>query len=168
MNPDFRMDEADAERSARRWKWIAVAAFLAGVCSLAALVAVVVFPLRILRVTDEQLLGTWQSDADRTIAGIRAGRPVDEKQETAFRKLFGKLRITWTPTTCMTELDGATAVSGYEVLGKDRHSVVIRQGEHKPSPMEGVVEFSEFVVIHFDGPDAYRLDTEIGGIREYF
>lgn len=159
---------ADAEQTSRRWKWVAIASLLVAAGSLAALVAAVVLPIRILRVTDDRLIGTWQSDADRTIAGIRERRPVDDQHEAALRTLFGKLRVTYTATTYTTELDGKTESSRYEVLGRDKHSVVIREVEPKPSPLVGIVELSEFDVIHFDGPDSYWLYTQIGGVREYF
>lgn len=156
----------EAERSLRRWKWAAIVSLLVAAGSIAALVAVLVLPVRLTRVTDDRLTGTWQSDADRTIAGIR--KPVDDKQETALRKLFGKLRVTYTPASYTTELDGTTEAYRYEVLGKDKLSVVIRDVKDKPSPLDGLIELSEFTVIQFDGPDSYWLTTQIGGIREYF
>jgi hypothetical protein len=160
--------DAEAERSSRRWKWVAVASLLAAAGSLASLIAVFVLPIRINRETDDRLIGAWQSDADRTIAGFRERKPVDDKQEAALRKLFGKLRVTWTPTGCTTELDGTIEAHRYELLGKDKLSVVVREIKEKPSPLDGVVELSEFTVIQFDGPDSYWLTTQIGGIREYF
>lgn len=123
---------ADAERSSRRWKWIAFVALLVAGCSLAALAAGLAFSIRLTRVIDERLIGTWQSDADRTIAGIREQRPVDDKQEAGMRKLYGKMRVTYTPSTYTTELDGTTETCKYEVLGKDKHSVSIREVERKP------------------------------------
>lgn len=54
------------------------------------------------------------------------------------------------------------------MLGKDKHSVAIREIMDKPSPLDGVVDLSEFMVIQFNGPDSYWLYTQIGGIREYF
>jgi hypothetical protein len=158
---------AEAERWSRRWKRVAVASLLVAAGSLAALVAVAL-SVRTARVTDDRLLGTWQSDADRTVAGIREQRPVDDRQEAALRTLFGKLRVTYTPAAVTTDLDGKAETGRYEVLGKDKHSVVIREVKDGPSPLDGVVELSEFTVIQFDGPDSYWLTTQIGGIREYF
>lgn len=154
------------ERSSRRWKWVAIVAVLVAVGSIAALVVVVKRPTAA-RITDERLLGTWQSDADRTLAGLRDRKPMDDKQEAALRKLFGKLRVTYTPTTYTAELDGAITTGEYEVLGKDKVSVVTREVERKPSPLDAF-ELSDFTVIHFDGPDSYWLHTKIGDIREYF
>jgi hypothetical protein len=154
---------ADTERSLRRWKWTAVLAIASGAILLAALAVNLLSLRRPIRKTDERLIGTWQSDADRTIAVIRHRRP-DEQQEAALRKIFGKLWVTYGDTACTTELDGVVESNRYEVLGRDKQSVVIREIRPKPLPLE----LSEFVVIHFDGPDSYWLYTEIGGIQEYF
>ena len=158
---------AEAERSSQRWRWVAGLALLVAAASLAVLGTVLAISDRAGRLADDRLIGTWQSDADRTIAGIRDLKPVDDKQEAALRKLFGKMRVTYTPNTYTTELDGATNSNKYEVLGKDKHSVVIRDLEPKPSPLD-VLELSEFVVIQFDGPDSYWLYTQGVGILEYF
>ncbi|WP_162097391.1 hypothetical protein [Gemmata obscuriglobus] len=156
------------EQSSRRWKWVAVASMVAAAGLLAALVVAVAAPVRLTRMTDDRLLGTWQSDADRTVAGIRERKPVDDKQEAALRTLFGKLRVTYTATALTTDLNGQAETDRYAVLGKDKHSVVIREIKDKPSPLDGVMELSEFTIIQFDGPDAYWVTTQIGGIREYF
>ena len=155
----------DEVRPKQEWKWIALVALVAAASSLAALITV--FPLR--KKSDHRLLGTWQSDAERTIAGIKEIRPVDEKQEAALRQLFGKMRLTYTATTYRTELNGSKSVYQYEVLGKDKHSVVVRDVNSPPSPLEEFgLESSEFTVIQFDGPDAYWVITKIGDMREYF
>lgn len=151
-------------KSLRRWKWIAVVAITSTGILLAALTVAVLSLLRPARQIDERLIGTWQSDADRTITAMRARRPVDEKQEAALRKIFGKLRITYNKTTYTTALDGVTESNRYEVLGRDRLSVVIRDVEATPSPLE----VTEFAVIQFDGPDSYWLYSKMGGIAEYF
>jgi hypothetical protein len=158
---------AEAEQSARRWRRVAVAALFVAAGSLAALAAALLRPVRGAPLTDDRLIGTWQSDAERTVAGIRARERVDDRREAALRKLFGKMRVTYTPATFTTELDGATEEYKYEVLGKDRHSVVIREVDRKPSPLDSF-ELSEFTVIQFDGPGSYWLYTSIGGFREYF
>lgn len=156
--------EADTERLLRRWKGIAVVAIASAGILLAVVAVTVVSLLRATRQSDERLIGTWQSDADRTLAAARQLRPVDEKQEALLRKLFGKLRVTYTGTAYTTELDGVTESCRYEVLGRDKLSVVIREVEPKPSPLE----VTAFTLIHFDGPDSYWLYTKIGGIPEYF
>lgn len=155
------------ERASRWWKWVAIAGLLAA-SSVAVVAAIHACRDRTVRVTDERLLGTWQSDVERTIAGIRERKPVDDKQEAALRKLFGKLRVTYTATTYSTELNGTTETHKYEVLGKDKYSAVTRTVERKPSPLDDVMGRSEFTVIHFDGTDCYWVYAHDGGIREYF
>jgi hypothetical protein len=93
---------------------------------------------------------------------------MDEKQEVALRTLFGKLRVTYTTSTVTTDLNGEARTDQYEVLGKDKHSVAVREFSSKQSPLDGVLELSEFTVIQFDGPDSYWVITKVGDIREYF
>jgi hypothetical protein len=154
--------EADSKKLLRRWKRIAAVAIVLAGLLLAALVAARVFFWRQPRQTDERLIGTWQSDADRTIDEIRARRPVDQEQEAALRKIFGKLRVTYTETSYTTDLDGVKETTPYEVLGRDRTSVVIRDLETRP------LTPTEFDVIFFDGPDSYWVYAKLGGIQEYF
>jgi hypothetical protein len=116
------------------------------------------------RLKDERLLGTWQSDADRTIAEIRERKPVTAEQEAALRKLFGKMRITWSEAKYTTELDGTTKSFPYEVLGRDKVSVAIRSPVTPLPPLK----LSEFSIIHFEDANTYWLHTQIGDIKEYF
>jgi hypothetical protein len=109
-----------------------------------------------------------KSDADRTIADIRERRPVDDKQEAALRKLFGKMRVTYTPMAFSTELDGKTEWYGYKVLGKDKRSVVIHEIQTMPPLVDEILEMSEFTVIQFDGTDSYWVHDKVGLGREYF
>lgn len=116
------------------------------------------------KLTDERLLGTWQSDKERTVEELQRTRRLDEKQLAALSGMFGKLKITYTEATYTTKLDGVTESMPYEVVGRDRHSVVVRDLERR-EPDLGLTEFS---VIHFDRPDSYWVFTEIGGFREFF
>lgn len=122
----------DPEKSLRTWKRIALVSLAVAV--LVSGVAILLLRLRFQR--EDRLLGVWQSDADRTIAAIREVRPVDEAREGALRKLYGKLRITYTGGTYTSDFDGITETTRYEVLGKDDRSVVI--GEIDPKPSEQV------------------------------
>jgi hypothetical protein len=153
----------DTERSLRRWKWIALVAMTSTGLLLAALVLVVVFLGRPAAQADERLIGTWQSDADRTVDSWRERRPMDKKAEADLRKLFGKVRLTFTNTTFTSELDGVTNSARYEVLARDKVSVVIRELDSHPL----LRDMSEFVVLHFDGPDSFWL-YPAGGIPECF
>lgn len=116
------------------------------------------------RLKDNRLIGTWQSDADQTIAVIRELRPVSKEQEAALRKIFGKLRVTYAETKCTTELDGITKSHPYQVLGRDKVSVVIRSPVTELPPLK----LSEFTIIHFEDANTYWLYTQIGEVKEYF
>ena len=80
---------ADAEQSSRRWKWVAIASVFVAAGALSALVAVLVLPVRLTRVTDDRLIGTWQSDADRTIAMIAVPGDRSNDDIAAFGRLAG-------------------------------------------------------------------------------
>jgi hypothetical protein len=127
--------------------------------------ALVVFLLRA-QAPDDRLIGTWQSDAGRTIAHLREHKSVDDKQEAGLRKIFGKLRLTYTASVVKSEMNGTAETEKYEVLGKDKRSVVIRvpRKTELPEALEG----SEFTLIHFDGPDSYWIYIPLVNMREYF
>ncbi len=119
--------------------------------------------------TDSRLWGTWQSDADRTIANMLGDPPHDEQRVAKLRNLFGKLRVTWTATHCTSDLEGTIDSDTYEVVGRDQYSVAIRSTDSKPSPLDALqLELSSLQVIHFEGRDTYWLDSQLGGMREYF
>ncbi len=154
----------DPEKSLRTWKRIALVSLAVAV--LASGVAILLLRLRFQR--EDRLLGTWQSDADRTLAAIREVSPVDEAREGALRKLYGKLRITYTGGTYTSDFDGSTETTRYEVLGKDDRSVVIGEIDPKPSELDEILQMSRFTVIHFEGPDAYWIHVQHTDTREYF
>jgi hypothetical protein len=160
----------------RAWKWLAAITATSSVLLAVALVIVLAYPRRAAGEKDERLMGTWQSDAERTIAEFQRPRPLEpfqEKRLAALRKLFGKLRITYMDRTFTTELNGQIEIRKYRVLGRDKQSVVIRELDPQPSldKLLGPNIFtweSEFTVIQFDGPDAYWVHERVGDIREYF
>lgn len=117
------------------------------------------------RLCDPRLIGNWISDKERTREHF--SEHMSEPQKEKLSSLFGKLRVTYTPTAYTTELDGQTETFPYAVLGVDKHSVVIRD-DSAPNPDLDILEMSTFSKIHFDGPDSYWVITEIGGITEYF
>lgn len=90
-----------------------------------------------------------------------------ESQKEKLSSLFGKLRVTYTPTAYTTELDGLADTSPYTVLGVDDHSIVIRD-DSPPNPDLDILQMSTFSNIHFDGPDSYWITADTGGINEYF
>ena len=78
------------------------------------------------RRAEPRLIGTWRSDADATIAELRKTQTVTEEREQGLRKLFGKMKITYTDKMFTTELDGVVNSQPYQVISKDATSVVIK------------------------------------------
>jgi hypothetical protein len=116
------------------------------------------------------LLGTWQSDADATIAEIRKTRPVTDKQEQAMRKLFGKMKITYTTTTITSDFDGVVESQSYQVLSKDGDSIVVKYG-FGPSNQEEEFRIrfvGDTFRIRFVGGATYWVDTPKFNISECF
>jgi len=99
---------------------------------------------------DARLIGTWKSDADATIAEMRKNRPVAEQQEQALRKIFGRVKVTYTATTLTSDFDGVVETQPYQVVRKDRDSVVIKTR----SPISKAEE--EFT-IRFADSDTYWI-----------
>jgi hypothetical protein len=113
---------------------------------------------------DDRLLGTWQSDGERTMNVIRETRKLDDEKLAMVERGMGKLEITYTNGRCVPVYAGKPQPEwGYRVLGKDRKSVVIEEdGAHNTDFAD-----STFSVIHFEGRNSYWLYMP-GGFREYF
>ncbi|HEX4591976.1 MAG TPA: hypothetical protein VH120_18725 [Gemmataceae bacterium] len=110
---------------------------------------------------DPRLIGTWQSDADATIAEMRKAKVVTEQQEKALRKLFGRMKITYSPTTFTTELDGVLETRPYQVLSRDRESVVLKE-------WSSLTNKEEQYRIRFIDRDTYWVDVEQFKLSECF
>lgn len=117
------------------------------------------------RLYEPRLIGTWVSDKERTQEHFPEHMTATQKEKLS--SLFGKLRVTYSDATCITELDGQTDTNPYSVLGVDEHSVVIRDDSARYSDLE-LLEMSTFTKIHFEGQDSYWVVTEIGSLTEYF
>jgi hypothetical protein len=113
------------------------------------------------RLGDSRLLGTWQSDADATIAEMRKTRPVTDKQEQAMRKVFGKMKITYTKTTITTDFDGVVESQPYHLVSKAGDSIVIKSWSNLSNQEE---EFR----IRFVGADTYWVDVQQVNVSEFF
>lgn len=138
------------------------------VCLLIAVIGVAVTWKH--RQIDVRLLGTWQSDSDRTILLVMGPPPYDEQQksrETALRKIYGSMKLTFTTTTCTSDFNGTVETGPYEVLGRDKVSVVIRNIATKPSPLD-FLELSSFQIIRFEGADYLQVHSEVGRSDEIF
>lgn len=129
--------------------------------------------------TEPRLLGTWLSDADRTVDYQRQQGNLTAERETAMRKVYGYVRWTFDATRCRSELPADNGLGlradvddyAYEVLGRDAVSVVIRSIDSKAlKSLQKIptLKVSEFTLIHFDGEDAFWVLPDIGSQREFF
>lgn len=83
--------------------------------------------------TETRLLGTWRSDADRTVKHWRYSRQITDENREKFEKIFGKLVWRITPTRIYSEFDGDKFSERYSVIGSDRNSVVVKY-HHNDNP----------------------------------
>ena len=74
---------------------------------------------------DKRLLGTWRSDADRTVKLWRYNRPISDENRAKFEGIFGKMLWRITSTHIYSEFDGEKFSQRYSVLGSDSRSVVV-------------------------------------------
>ena len=114
---------------------------------------------------DKRLRGTWRSDSRRTIAEWRFTKRVTPKKRLKFFSLFGKLRLTYTPTRIRGVLGEYEFTQRYERLATDSDSVAIRY-EDLPIDSAQVSGNWQIQHIHFEGPDHYWIS--LGGHREWF
>ena len=108
---------------------------------------------------DRRLLGTWRSDARQTFRYWLFAENVPAETRKRFKRIFGKLTHTYSPTRFVSDFRGERTVYRYEVLGKDAGSIAIRYWR-RDDP-EGEISH-----IHFSDPH-YWIVTDLGQ-REFF
>ena len=76
---------------------------------------------------DRRLIGTWKSDAKRTIAGWTWTKKPSTKNLKTFNSIFGRWEMIFDRSKVISQLpDGKWEYSRrYQVLGTDERSVVI-------------------------------------------
>ena len=108
---------------------------------------------------ERRLLGTWRSDTKQTFRYWLFAENVSQEGRRRFKRIFGKLTHTYTPSRMVSDFRGGRTVYSYEVLGKDGSSVAIRYW--KRGDPEG-----EIMHIHFAGPHYWIVTA--AGQREFF
>ena len=108
---------------------------------------------------DSRLLGTWKSDARRTLKELRLRRDMTAKRLAWFRKAFGKLELRFTRERMYSELRGSREWVRYRVAAKDDDSVAVVYTD--PTTGEEHISHMNF------RKDHYWIALE-GGIREFF
>jgi hypothetical protein len=142
-------------------KAIFIAASVGGAVVVGFVAVVLVMQMSKSRRSDPRLFGTWQSDADATIADMKKGRPITDQGEQGLRRVFGKAKITYTADTMTTDFEGKVESQSYEVVAKDADAVTIKAW----SP---VSKKDESFRITFVGNNTYWVDVPSGKARECF
>ncbi len=114
------------------------------------------------RPPDARLVGTWQSDADATIAEHKKTKTVTDAQEQVLRQIFGKTKVTYAAKTLTVNFaDGTTDTQPYRVVSRDAESVVVGWF-FQPAKKD------ELFLIVFESADVYWLDVPGLQMRECF
>lgn len=105
------------------------------------------------------------SDKKRTVENLLANL-ADTKREFLY-ELFGKLRVTYTDTTCTSEFEGEISSHTYQIVARNRNSVVIER-DLSQDPVKDLLQLSSLTKMTFIDHDHYWLIVELGGFKEYF
>lgn len=96
---------------------------------------------------DRRLLGTWQSDKERTVALWKYKKDIEPEMHERFERIFGKFKLRFSETHIDTEFEETNDKVPYSVLATDSESVVIAWHEEKNISLQH---------IHFE-EDAYYV-----------
>lgn len=109
--------------------------------------------------TDSRLIGTWRSDAPRTLQEIAARRDIPTLQRRKLARFFGKLELRYTQSKCYSRTGADVLASGYLVLAKDASSVAILSSNS--------IAGEQIHHIHFEGSH-FWIFVGSGKVREFF
>lgn len=109
---------------------------------------------------DPRLIGTWQADADATIAEFRKSPHFTAELEEAWRKIFGKLKVTYTDSTVTMDFDARIDTQPYEVVSKDGDLVVIKG-------LSALTQQDEQSRIRFIDADTYCVEAPPGALIQF-
>src|SRR5438132_8502125 len=109
---------------------------------------------------DRRLLGTWKSDARRTMREVRARRDISEARARRLANLFGRLELRFTPTRCSWSLNGDADSRWYKVTARDSSSVTIIMHN-------SITDHDDITHVHFVGPH-FWINVGTGLFREFF
>jgi|ERR1700682_2476628 len=108
---------------------------------------------------DSRLIGTWRSDAFKTLAEIATRRDMRLAKNKKLASLFGKLELRYTKSLCYSRFETHKSVNAYEVVAKDEFSVAVVSSR----PVIG----KQILHIHFED-EHYWIYLGSGGLREFF
>jgi hypothetical protein len=126
---------------------------------------------------DHRLIGSWKSDAKRTIDEWRWGKRIPKERRNAFLKIFGKLEITYGRRWIHIRLNTWQTSQRYRLLASDETGVAImtygqlkiqKQRQYSPDELGGIRELASKPAIqhiHFDNAGYW---ISFGFNREFF
>jgi nucleoid DNA-binding protein len=106
------------------------------------------------------LQGTWRSDKAASIEEMNQSKTVTAQQKETLSSLFGKLVVTYTPSTFTTEFNGERTTLPYQAVGAGNDFVEI---EYAP-PGQGGTQRKRLNV----SGDTLWIDLPQFGFREVF
>jgi hypothetical protein len=110
---------------------------------------------------DDRLIGTWQSDKDRTLCEMEKRQELSGKRRDWFEKNLGKLKIKYTKYTVTFWYNGKASTEKLKVAAKDSDSVVIL----------GTDVFGEkdkISLVTFEDENTYWIYSKMADYVEYF
>ena len=96
---------------------------------------------------NKRLLGTWKSDARRTLDGWVFPKGLSPAKRRRFSRIFGQLIVRYTPSRILSDFKGHRTVDRYKVLGRDQGSVAILTW--KDDPARGEISHIRFRDDHY-------------------
>jgi hypothetical protein len=112
-------------------------------------------------IEEPRLLGSWQRDAEKTIAEIRKSESLSNEEEAEKRRELTPLRVTYTATKVTIETKDETDVEEYQIVSKRDDDVVVKVWLPKSK------EVAE-IRISFVDRDTYRMEIEKYHLIECF
>jgi hypothetical protein len=109
---------------------------------------------------DPRLIGTWRSDAQKTIRELATRADMRLAKNKKLATLFGKLELRFTPSHYYFRYEDVKSVCPYKVAAKDEYSVAIVS----TSPIAG----RQITHINFEGSSYYWVPLGSSGLREFF
>jgi len=116
--------------------------------------------VRAQQTSDKRLLGTWKSDARRTLERWVYPAGLSDTRRRRFARLFGRLTVRYTPSRIVSEFRGYRTVDRYKVMGKDQGGVAILSWKNDSSR-------GEISHIHFDGNHYWVMTGAVPNV-EFF
>jgi len=110
---------------------------------------------------DPRLIGIWKSDKERTIEWLRENRNFSEERIERISKIFGKLKLTITETSAISEYEGNVEEQPNDIIAIEGDTIAVRADN-------GLTGCSEIRLIRIEDDNTYSIYQDMFDIREYF